>query len=411
MTTNIEPDRAPPQDANVSELQRTDQPVPRADATLIYVPGLGHDALNTADIIAASVAASGSEYGPALIAANETLPPATPGLTAVATIKRGERRLLDVTELDYRQALEGLADDDGKEGVAPNLFVQSWYAALGLGLSFKAWRARSKSRKAQFQLLLGAAGAFTLFAAFLLTLVSFVTTLLMAWDVPVPELVSSSAPWVALFGGLVTTTALASGRKVLLRGGRRIQQVLRYFNEEEERNKITAALRRAVDALAESGYQGDIHVLAYSFGSIVALDAYTHGGSPGRVPDGIVATKSLVTVGCPHDFVALYMPSHHEARQPWRPELPWQNVFVASDVFGSNFESDERSDTVAGVRQTDLGWTVVNHRHLLQEELTWGRVLLGVGLRKHNTYWDKSGGCWDSLLSGWGLVDNPMGPP
>jgi hypothetical protein len=384
-------------------------PIPRAKATLVYVPGLGHDTLNSAEVIAQSIAAKGTGYGAELSSENERPPPATKGLRAVATVSRGSDRVLDVMELDYREALEKLSTSDGKEGVAPSLFVQGWYAMFGFGLAVKALRQDNKSLKAQIQLILGTAGAVVLFVSFLLALIGFITTLLMAWDVQVPAWASSSAPWIALFGGLVSAATLGRWRKNLLRSGRRVQQLLRYFNEESEREKITDCLKAALDALKSSGYKGDIHVLAYSFGSIVALDTYTCTGTPPEdladVPDGVKATTSLVTVGCPHDFVALYMPTHFATRKRHRTNIPWHNVFVASDVFGSNFREDKKSDTEAGQPNTDMDWSVTNHRHLHQEELTWGRVLLGIGLRRHNKYWHQTGGCWQPLLKLWGLTE------
>ena len=380
--------------------------VPRAAATLIYVPGLGHDKLNSAEVVARSLAGTGSEYGAALTVSVDKLPAATAGLTVVATITRGDVRLLDVAELDYREALEALArsgDAEGKEGVAPSLLVQGLYALRGLGLSIAAWRRKSKSPAAKVQLFLGTAGAVALFGTFLLTLVSFVTTLLMAWDIEVPKWLSSSAPWVALSGGVVSAATLAGLRRSMFRAGRRVRQLLRYFYEEQKRNSFSAQLRRAVDTLRESDYDGDIHVVAYSFGSVVALDTFTHDGPQGiPVPDGVAGATSLVTIGCPHDFVRLFLPKHYDGRRAHRAELPWANVFVASDVFGSNFCAD-KSDTYAD-QSTEFDMTVTNHRHLPQEELTWWRVVLGIGLRRHNAYWDETDGCWVPLLAGWGLT-------
>ena len=380
-------------------------PAPRAAATLIYVPGLGHDKLNSAEVVARSLARTGSEYGDPLTISVERLPAVTAGLTIVASIARGDSRLVDVAELDYREALEGLVranDAEGREGVAPGLLVQGLYALRGLGLSIAAWRRKSKSPAAKFQLFLGTLGAVTLFGTFLLTLVGLVTTLLMAWDIKIPEWLSSSAPWVASIGGAVSAATLTSARSNLFRAGRRIQQLLRYFHEEQKRNILSAQLRRAVDTLRESDYVGDIHVIAYSFGSVVALDTFTYHGPQRAIPDGVAGATSLVTIGCPHDFVRLFLPKHYDGRRAHRTELPWDNVFVASDVFGSNFTAD-KSDTKAD-QSTAFDMRVNNHRHLPQEELTGWRVFLGVGLRRHNVYWDDADGCWAPLLAGWGLT-------
>jgi hypothetical protein len=389
----------------------TGEPDGRAPATLIYVPGLGHDAINNAEVVAKSIAAHADTYRPDTVRAAEEVPPATAGLRAVRTLVDGEgRRLLDVTELDYREALEALvADDDEREGVAPGLIRQGYYATVGAGLWFRGLTRHEKNRHAKLQAGLGTAAMLILVAAFAVTLVGVICSTLVAADLAwvVPDWLADSAPWVALSGGVVTAAAVARCRTGLLRGARRLHQLLRYFEEEAERVRITRTLDAAVDKLRESGYRGKIHVLAYSFGSIVTLDCFT-SSSEEVITQGVQHTDSITTVGCPLDLVCLYAPRRYNDVLPLRPDLPWHNVFVASDIFASNFhgadDTDERPKVALG------GWRVVNHRYLSQEELTLPGVLFqAVGLRRHNVYWDAQGGCWvPDLLVLWGLLPAPV---
>jgi hypothetical protein len=303
--------------------------------------------------------------------------------------------------------------------VAPSLVAQACYALFGAWLWGQAVRRHSKSGLAKFQLLLGLVAMLVLAAALFVTLVGVFATVAvqLGWADRLPAWAVDSAPWLALTGGLVSAGMLAAWRSDLLRGAQRTQQLLRYFRDGAARASITAPVTAAVDRLRESGYTGDVHVLAYSFGTVVALDAYTSDGDTTDViPDGVRGTTSLVTVGCPYDFVSLYFPQHFSSQRVWPrdPPIPWDNVFIPSDVFGSNCR--EGDDAAAG-RTTVMGWAVTNHPYRRRETLSfWSVLFLWAGLTKHNGYWGPDGGCWEPpLLRRWGLLaarpPEPEPPP
>jgi len=392
--------------------------VERAPATLIFVPGLGHDTSNSADVIATSIATVAARYGDPVIASKDKLPAATKGLKAVATLMRGDDRVVDVTELAYREALEGLAKgNDDKEGVAPSLFVQSLYTVFGVTRWIKAWRRPNKSRLAKFQLFLGLAAMLVLFTALLIALVGVVTTVViqLGWDQNLPAWATDSAPWLALTGGLVSAGMLAKWRRGILRGAQRTQQLLRYFNDTGARESITNPVLDAVDKLRESGYTGQIHILAYSFGSVVTLGAFTRFDSTrAGMPDGVREAASIVTVGCPFDFVSLYFPKHFETETAWRPELPWHNVFIPADVLGSNMLiplPGHRPDDASDANTTVMGWPVTNHVYHPEDKLgVWSVLFQWAGLTRHNGYWDRNAGCWEPLLQHWGFPTDDARP-
>lgn len=388
--------------------------VKRAVSTLIYVPGLGHDAINSADVIAKSIAERAGAHRPDSVQTAEKTPAASPGLRAVRTlIDSSGQRLLDITELDYREGLEGLARDDGREGTPPGLVVQTYYAFRAAKLCFSARKRPGKSGTAKLQLGLGTAAMVLLTLALVVTGLGFVSSALLGVGLELPGWTTDAAPWTALTGGIVSAAALMKWRGNILRAARRVRQLLRYFDEPSDRVKITDVLDAAVGKLRDTGYAGDVHVLAYSFGSIVALDTYTASVTSPSITEGTRGTTSIVTVGCPYDFVKLYLPGHFADRKPLRAEIAWHNVFIASDVFGSNFSS------VDDIRQESAtlfeNWTVTNHRYLDREILTVPKVVFRwIGLRRHNIYWYddgvNSGGCWNAtLLRLWGLL--PPGPP
>jgi hypothetical protein len=102
---------------------------------------------------------------------------------------------------------------------------------------------------------------------------------------------------------------------------------------------MRGAFGRLLQHVLESEVDGQrydrIHVVAFSFGSIVALDALFPVVKPA---DHLRDIHSLVTIGCPFDFVRTYWPEYFEERQAIS-NVPstWINVYAGADVLGSNF--------------------------------------------------------------------------
>jgi hypothetical protein len=384
-------------------------PTPRSAATLIFVPDLGRDPLSSTEVVAKSIAAeAGLRAG--VVALKDDTAAAPRGMRSVGTVFVDGARVLDVLELDYRDAVEALDADPKteREGVPPGLIQTLLYTLRGVLLwgtaALRLGKGKSKSRMAKAQLLLGVILAFILLLALLFLIVAAAAALLSGTSLgnSLPEWLTDVSKPFAGWGGLVTVAAYVSFRSNILRSAQRVRQLLRYLDEPHTALEISRLLRAGIDALADEGYQGKIHVLAYSFGSLVVLDDLVPDDGTSLHPrDPATKITSLVTVGCPYDITMVYFPRHYTNRRPRRPELPWRNIFIASDVLGSNFVED-KDDTKEGEAEV-LGMKVNSVRYLLSEKLTWFGLLRQVGLRQHTKYWDKSGGCWVHVLDLWGL--------
>lgn len=153
---------------------------------------------------------------------------------------------------------------------------------------------------------------------------------------------------------------------------------------ENERKKGTGAEYRRID------------LLAYSFGSIVALDALFPGGrKPGRP---LQSVRRLVTIGCPFDFVRTLWPSYYDDRREFDldPEFEWLNVYSPLDLLGSNFRNDSKAvEANVNIRSAkkDLNPDVPAPDNLSfnegldLNELSWLSSFTLVGLRAHEMYW------------------------
>jgi len=133
-----------------------------------------------------------------------------------------------------------------------------------------------------------------------------------------------------------------------------------------------------------------LHVVGYSFGSLIALDAlFSHESSGERFRK----VHTLVTIGCPFDFIRTYWPDYFQRRRAWEnvPER-WINVYAPADVLGSDFRDDPGTSATRGIQvEGEAG------ERKPDDNIPFGRPApLGafewinfVGFRLHTSYWEQ----------------------
>jgi hypothetical protein len=117
-----------------------------------------------------------------------------------------------------------------------------------------------------------------------------------------------------------------------------------YMNVGDKRKAVLGHLYELIGYVAAQNPDDDadhpeIHIVAYSFGSIVALDALVPFANPPADP--LRHVKSLTTIATPVDLVRTYWPGYFEQRER-AVSLPenWYNVFCPLDVLSSQFGPD-----------------------------------------------------------------------
>ena len=114
--------------------------------------------------------------------------------------------------------------------------------------------------------------------------------------------------------------------------------VMEYLGLGTHRQVLGGQLLELIDHIAAQGYR-KIHIVAFSFGSIVALD--------NLFPTELVAAArireihTLVTIGCPFDLIRVFWPDYFTKRAivASAPKL-WINVYSPIDIMASNFRND-----------------------------------------------------------------------
>jgi hypothetical protein len=164
-----------------------------------------------------------------------------------------------------------------------------------------------------------------------------------------------------------------------------------------------------IDSQATNGQAtyGKIYIVAYSFGSILALNSlFPVGNEPSLRLNNV---DTLVTIGCPFDLIRLYWPHYFEER--WvraSKSLRWTNIYAPVDILGSNFRNDQTitesdrsiklSDRCKG-RKTPTPDNVAYQRGVSPKDLSVIDILTLVGLRTHTTYWKADYKCEESCFS------------
>lgn len=145
--------------------------------------------------------------------------------------------------------------------------------------------------------------------------------------------------------------------------------LINYAAAGERKNVVVGSLASFLVHLTQDGSYKRIHVLAYSMGSLIALDALYPAEEPIRQFKNV---DTLVTIGCPAEMVQIYWPDHFNDRHKVPgSSLQWINIFYPRDIFGSNFISGD----------ADFEMPPSAHRGRAKRVVAGGRDWLGIQLR------------------------------
>lgn len=133
-----------------------------------------------------------------------------------------------------------------------------------------------------------------------------------------------------------------------------------------------------------------VHLIAYSFGSIISLDALFPLISDEPV-ERVRDIHTLVTIGCPFDFIRSYWPKYFTQRGGF-DGIPqrWLNIYRPDDVLASDFTDNRFGRTEEqGILLEKHGEPrkPVNQRYGRTMTGGLGGVILS-GFRAHGTYWN-----------------------
>lgn len=176
--------------------------------------------------------------------------------------------------------------------------------------------------------------------------------------------------------------------------------IVLYMTASERHGHIIGQLDGLIEHVAEQHDYRHIHIVAYSFGSVLAIDALFPGGVAPTAGEGPASqpptryqrVEALITVGSPYDFLRTLWPRYFRSRQS-RPDVPkcWYNVYSPMDLLGSNFRNDRElaaadPEVVPGPQQMTPK-NLVFAQGPIRNRTSLLDFLLIAGLRSHEVYW------------------------
>jgi hypothetical protein len=210
--------------------------------------------------------------------------------------------------------------------------------------------------------------------------------------------------WTALIGRLAPPLVILIAvleafypnlKQQMLDAAVQYDSALEYLSFGSRGSALDGQLIALLDHIEAKGYQ-NLHVIAYSFGSILALDCFFPANQmPAERVKGI---GKLVTVGCPFDLIRVFWPQYYADRQsPDNLSDHWINIYSPIDIFGSNFRNDAEllppeKDTAFRLSGSaskllcpaqNIVWTSGRSK----KGLTTLELLALVGLEAHESYW------------------------
>lgn len=320
-----------------------------------------------------------------------------PRCTVFRSDATGTRAVLDFYGLATAATLIG---DRSKQPLGGQLWsaVRTVYRALG-----RARKARSTGgmvKRERLQLAIG-------YVALLVSVLGLVVLLGTAAGTVGVALLASVPDWLAFvlgpvgaLGGLSIWKS-ATARKI---GGAAlvVYSVIDYLDRSNDKGSLLRGqLAQLLEHLAELKQpHASVDVVAYSFGSIVAIDAFfPYVQAP---PRRLTTTNSLITIACPFDFVRSYWPGYFTGRFS-RAGAPaaWVNFYAPSDVLASRFGDPAEAEKTAGAHgpaplrvevragqaPPPLPEDVPYLGEGREEPVSLGQAVALKGLRVHGQYW------------------------
>lgn len=162
-----------------------------------------------------------------------------------------------------------------------------------------------------------------------------------------------------------------------------------YMQRGAQKTVIQGNLELLVDYISEHEENCRIHLHAYSFGSILALDyVYPYGNNPSGNAKRFC--EAIITIGTPFEFVNSYYPKFYKNRRmELGDKLHWLNVYSIADALGTNFRKDAKiGEAQFGIEAKSLKPTNLNYEVAAHNPNSIIDFISLYSIKAHGMYWD-----------------------
>ncbi len=239
-----------------------------------------------------------------------------------------------------------------------------------------------------------AVSAVLLFPAILTSLTGILSSLVDDKSILSSGFLDNMSPWMTLSYWITTMTALITS--VFPKFGSFVSDkatdslcIDAYLTMGNNKLEITGKLESLIEKVTEEEDYQSLELHGYGFGGIVIIDAFfPYGNSPNfRLGNEV---RKIVTIRCPHDFIATYYPDYFKKRGAAKNMVleRWTNIYSEADVLSSDFEFGLNSET-EGLVLEEKGIKIDNHTYHVTsvEKLGFWKYLGLFTLKTHQKYW------------------------
>jgi hypothetical protein len=197
--------------------------------------------------------------------------------------------------------------------------------------------------------------------------------------------------WIVLIAA-VAAALVPNWQSDLAQASEIYLRMMRHVWTAADRDRVVGFVQEELDAIAKDANVKRIHVVAYSFGSLIALDTLFPLSSSS--PAQLHKVSSLTTIGCPFDVIRMLSPSYARDRAAAGTLPVWLNVYAPVDLLASNFydgdgtqASQQRGLELPG----GIRWPDYNEKWNPGVTLNPINFLMLRSLTAHVEYWDAKG--------------------
>lgn len=165
-----------------------------------------------------------------------------------------------------------------------------------------------------------------------------------------------------------------------------------YLQYGQQKGIILGNLDQLYEYIVTSKPDTEIHLHAYSFGSLIALD-YVYPYKAELTGNTLKRTKGLITIGTPFDFINTYYPSYYKDRNTTIEQkgLQWLNVYSIVDPLASNFRNDANADIAQyGIIDNSSTPININYETINTNNFGFFNYMLLNNLKVHGMYWSET---------------------
>ena len=322
--------------------------------------------------------------------------------------------LIDFYELEYHSLLT-------KDYYPKNLLINAFRLFLVIIINIprifwlffgKEKRAKTLTEKLQGLYAIGILSLLIVYAVILLIagmdIIIQVFNNFLEFDPPNWLIFLRNSEVIVIFVALVEIVQ-PNIKEVWIKSAIQYVSIVEYLSLGTNKSVIKGKLTNFIENVAEKSEYKNIHIIAYSFGTIVAID--TIFPIKNMPTQRINSVNTLVTIGCPIDFIRLLWKDYFSNRKGIA-NIPkrWINIYSSIDILASNFRDDNKySEAEKKINLTNLrleqqtkpenniysSGIDTNNLSLI----TW---LALIGLRTHTMYWEKNFqsevNCFDLLI-------------